>query len=59
MVSKMKIITIKNSLNRDMLIYEDYNIMTKCLQQSNIADNDWHNFLRPMADYIAQIIFIK
>ena len=33
-------------------------VSEKCLQQSDFADNDWFNFLKPMADYMAQEIFI-
>ncbi len=36
----------------------DYNDTIKCLQQSNIADNDCLEFIKPMAEYLAKI-FLK
>ena len=49
-------VTIEASASREALKYQDYKIETKCIQQSDIADNDKYVFLQPMADYIAQLI---
>ena len=56
----MQLLKIKVTKQRGKSPYLDYcNDKIKCLQQSNIADNDWLEFLKPMADYIAQELFIK
>ncbi len=56
----MQLLKIIITKQRGKSPYIDYcNNEIKCLQQSNIADDDWLEFLKPMADYIAQIIFIK
>lgn len=34
---------------------KNYNDTIKCLQQSNIADNDCLEFIKPMAEYLAKL----
>lgn len=56
----MQLLKIQITKQRGKSPYIDYcNDEIKCLQQSDIADNDWLEFLKPMADYIAQVLFIK
>ena len=56
----MQLLKIQITKQRGKSPYIDYcNDEIKCLQQSDIADNDWLEFLKPMADYIAQELFIK
>ena len=52
----MKVMTIEASVSRETMKFEDYPVNTKCIQQSDYADNDGYEFFKPMADYIAQII---
>ena len=56
----MQLLKILIRKQRGKSPYIDYcNDEIKCLQQSIIADNDWYDFLKPMAEYIAQELFIK
>lgn len=52
----MQIMTIEASASREALKFEDYKTKNECIQQSDTADNDMLEFLKPMADYIAQLI---
>ena len=52
----MKIKTIEATASRKEIKFEDHEVKTTCIQQSDLADNDMLEFLKPMADYIAQLI---
>ena len=52
----MKIKTIEATASREAIKCEDFIVKTTCIQQSDTADNDMLEFLKPMADYIAQLI---
>lgn len=50
----MQLLKIQITKQRGKSPYIDYcNDKIKCLQQSNIVDNDWCDFFKPMAEYIA------
>lgn len=56
----MQLLKIQITKQRGKSPYIDYcNDEIKCLQQSEITDNDWFEFLRPMAEYIAHLILYK
>ena len=55
----MQLCIIQLTKQRATDSYVDFcEVKETCIQQSDFADNDWFNFLKPMADYMAQEIFI-
>ncbi len=57
----MQLLKIQITKQRGKSPYIDFcNDKIKCLQQSSFsAENDLLEFLKPMAEYIAQELFIK
>lgn len=56
----MQLVKIMVTKQRGKNPYIDFcNDMITCLQQSTIADNDWLEFLKPMAEYIALLMIKK
>ncbi|MBO5746735.1 MAG: hypothetical protein J6S13_06550 [Clostridia bacterium] len=56
----MQLVTIAKKTQRDKSSYKKYiKDDIQCLQQSECADNDCFEFLKPMAEYIALRIIDK
>ena len=52
----MRIVTVKKTITRDVLKCEDSIAHTSYANLYNPSDNNTSEFLKPMSDYIAQLM---